>query len=104
MLNIFAHIPPNLPEELFETLYQKTGVKIERIVSKGHATPSSAWYDQDWDEWVILLQGSAVLQFADDVYYHLKPGDYCLIPAHRKHRVSQTDSTIETVWLAIHLH
>lgn len=102
--NIFANIPAALPEELFETLFQKAGVHIERIVSKGHATPEQEWYDQEGDEWVILLQGSATLLFENGKCCHLMPGDYMLIPAHTRHRVSSTHPTNESIWLAVHIH
>jgi cupin 2 domain-containing protein len=32
----------------------------------------------------------------------LRPGDYLLIPAYRRHRVEWTDPTQPTVWLALH--
>lgn len=100
--NIFANIPRVLPEELFETLFQKPGVKIERIVSKGHVTPEDEWYDQAWDEWVILLQGSATIKFENTTPVNLTPGDYCIIPAHTRHCVTRTESEPETIWLAVH--
>lgn len=103
--NLFANIPNDLPNELFECLASSDSdqVKIERIISRGHTTPAGEWYDQAWHEWVILLQGEASLEFeqqADPV--HLKKGDYLLIKAHQKHRVSFTSSDEEVVWLAVH--
>ena len=59
--NIFADIPKQLPEELFECLLKRDNIIIERIVSNGQITPSGQWYDQTGDEWVILLQGEATL-------------------------------------------
>ncbi len=53
--NIFSRIPASIPDEIFETIVQNENVKIERIISDGHATPEDSWYDQDHDEWVILL-------------------------------------------------
>lgn len=102
--NIFAAIPETLPEELFETLLLKPNLRIERIVSKGHTTPETVWYDQAWDEWVLLLQGGATLWFENNRQINLITGDYYLIPAHAKHRVSHTTSDPETIWLALHLH
>lgn len=101
--NIFSNIPADLPEELFETLFQKSGITVERIISKGHHTPEHEWYDQAWDEWILLLQGQATLLIENNQRILLKPGDYLLIPAHARHQVSSTDSNIETIWLAIHL-
>lgn len=101
--NIFSAIPAQLPNELFEPILKKSGIEIERIVSKGHVTVAGEWYDQDWDEWVLLLQGQATLAFqVDTETVHLKAGDYLLIPAHCRHRVEWTHPSVETIWLAIH--
>ncbi|MBU1659218.1 cupin domain-containing protein [bacterium] len=100
--NIFAQIPKQLKEELFEELISKDSFKVERIVSYGHSSPQSGWYDQEGDEWVILLQGEAVLSFENSENLRLKSGDYINIPAHTKHRVSWTLPQTKTVWLAIH--
>lgn len=80
------------------------GFKLERIVSAGHSTPEGEWYDQDRDEWVILLTGSAGLSFeGEDGIRAMKPGDYVLIPAHTRHRVEWTDRHEKTVWLVLHI-
>ena len=100
--NIFALIPKQLNEELFEELVSKDGLKIERIVSKGHITTEFEWYEQRSDEWVILLKGEAVLSFFDEDDVRLKVGDYINIPALKKHKVSWTKPNAETVWLAVH--
>jgi cupin 2 domain-containing protein len=90
---------------LFQTLTQNQHVKIERIISKGQASPADFWYDQTYSEWVLLLQGQARLQFAQEsTIITLKAGDYLLIPAHEKHRVDWTDPASENIWLAIHLY
>ena len=102
MLNLFANIPAELPDELFETVTESSSVKIERIVSRGHITPAGDWYDQEQDEWVILLQGEARLAFADRAEeLTLQPGDYLLIKAHEKHRVTFTPTDQDTIWLAV---
>ncbi len=102
--NIFANIPADLPEELVETLAQIGKVRVERIVSRGHCSPGGFWYDQDSDEWVIVLAGAAALLFeGDDEPTQLTPGDYVHIPAHRKHRVEWTDQSVDTIWLAVHI-
>jgi cupin 2 domain-containing protein len=101
--SIFEKIPKNIPEELIETILETEEVKIERIVSKGHASPSGFWYDQDRNETVFLLRGSAGLLFEDkDDVLVMRPGDRVDIPAHARHRVEWTDPDQETVWLAIH--
>ncbi|MEN8264318.1 MAG: cupin domain-containing protein [Nitrospirota bacterium] len=101
--NIFKNIPAALPEELIDIISWKNNVKIERIVSRGHSSPDTFWYDQQHDEYVILLKGKAGLLFQDraDVVV-LTPGDYINIPAHVKHCVEWTSRDEETVWLAIH--
>ncbi|HXH72993.1 MAG TPA: cupin domain-containing protein [Mariprofundaceae bacterium] len=103
--NIFEAIPADLPEELVQILLENRGVRIERIVSRGHASPAGFWYDQPDDEWVLLLTGSAGIQFEGEaVVRELGPGDHLLIPAHRRHRVVWTDADGDTVWLAVFFH
>lgn len=99
--NIFDNIPSNIPEEIIETLIDSDGRKVERIISKGHVSPKDFWYDQDKNEFVILLKGSAKLLFENDEQIILSAGDYINIPAHKIHRVEWTDSKIETIWFAI---
>lgn len=102
--NIFANIPRQLPEELFESILKRDYVHIERIISRGHVTPTGQWYAQTGDEWVILLQGQATIVYENDpAALTLSMGDYVLIPAHTRHRVVWTTPDIDTVWLAIHL-
>ncbi|MEN8171238.1 MAG: cupin domain-containing protein [Pseudomonadota bacterium] len=101
--NLFQDIPESLPQEILETLLQRDGLRLERIVSDGHATAEGEWYDQEWDEWVILLSGSATLLFENGESRQLIPGDYLLIPAHCRHRVEATDQQEKSVWLALHL-
>ena len=99
--NLFAELPTELPEELFTTLVAASDVRIERIVSQGHASPADFWYDQPQDEWVMVLKGAARLRF-EDQSIELKPGDFLTIAAHRKHRVEWTTDAEPTVWLAVH--
>jgi len=101
--SLFESIPSELPEELFDTISSTDNVKIERIVSRGHASPEGFWYDQEKNEFVLVLRGSAGLKLEneDDIIV-LKAGDYINIEAHVKHRVEWTDSTCETIWLAVH--
>ena len=100
--NIYSSIPAGIPKELFEDILITDRFKIKRIMSKGHASPEGFWYNQDENEWVILLKGKAGLLFeGGDGVVELAPGDYINIPAHLKHRVEWTDPDIETVWLAI---
>ena len=101
MNNIFAALPDNLDAEVFEDIVRSPSTRIERIISKGHTSPESGWYDQDENEWVIVLQGAAKLEFADRGEVSLSPGDYINIPAHQQHRVSWSDPEQTTIWLAI---
>lgn len=102
MTNIFD-LPSSLPNhELFESLVSADNILIERIISTGQTTPPGEWYDQDRDEWVILLQGSASLAYADGTDITLTTGDYLFIPAHQKHRVEYTSSEPPCIWLAVH--
>jgi cupin 2 domain-containing protein len=98
--NLFADIPQHLPEELVHTLIQAAGVRIERIVSHGQASPADFWYDQPQNEWVIVLKGAARLTFEGETV-EMKPGDFVNIPAHKKHRVDWTTPDEPTVWLAV---
>jgi len=101
--NIFKHIPDDMKEELTEVLLETKAVKIERIVSRGHSSPPGYWYDQESNEYVMLLQGSAGLLFEgqDDITI-IGPGDSVNIPAHVRHRVEWTDQTEDTIWIAVY--
>ncbi len=100
--NIYAGIPEHLPEELIEEISGGKQFRVERIVSKGHASAPGFWYEQDSDEWVILLAGAARLLFADcDKPVSLEAGDYLLIPAMSRHRVEWTHPDQPTIWLAV---
>jgi len=102
MKNIFTDIPDKLPNELIETLVKTSAVQIKRIVSMGHITPEDDWYDQDTNEFVVLLKGAARLEFMDGRSTTLGAGDWLQIPAHEKHKVAWTAVDVETIWLAIH--
>jgi len=100
--NIFESIPENLDDEIIEFLVQNEKIKIERIISKGHTSPATGWYDQETDEWVLVLKGAAILAFENGRELNIETGDHVNIPAHTKHRVKWTDPDRETVWLAVH--
>ncbi len=99
--NLFANLLTSLPDELFTALLQAPGVRIERIVSHGHQSPNGFWCDQPTNEWVLVLQGAAKIEFEDGTL-EMQPGDYVDIPAHRKHRVAWTTPNEPTIWLAVH--
>lgn len=101
--NLFAAVPEALAEEHVSALVVQPGIRIERIVSTGQASPPGFWYDQEEDEWVVLLAGRAAVTFAGEAAPRaLEPGSYLHIPAHVRHRVDCTSSTPPAVWLAVH--
>ena len=87
--------------EVFTSLYEKAGVKIERIDSYGQASPEGFWYDQPQDEWVLLIRGEAVLQIAGQDEVRLQGGDHLTLPANVRHRVSEVSE--DAMWLAVHV-
>ncbi|HWB07667.1 MAG TPA: cupin domain-containing protein [Gemmataceae bacterium] len=95
-----ASLPAYLPDELFTTLLDSAGVRIERIVSPGHASPEGFWYDQSQHEWIVVLKGAAKLRFEDESI-EMRTGDFVNIPAHKKHRVEWTTPDEPTIWLAV---
>ena len=101
LTNLFADLPPHLPDELVQTLRAAPNIRIERIVSHGHASPEGFWCDQDQHEWVVVLKGAVRLRFKDRSM-EMKPGDFIDIPAHTKHRVEWTTPDEPTIWLAVH--
>jgi len=100
---LFGDVPVDLAEELVETLAEGAGCRIERIVSCGQASPVGFWYDQEWDEWVVVLRGAGRLVFdGGGEPVEMSVGDWIHIPAHEKHRVEWTSPDEATVWLAVH--
>ena len=100
MKNIFDDLPQHLPKEVVQTLIEAADVRIERIISRGHASAADFWYDDPQHEWVIVLTGAARLQFEDRMI-EMKPGDFINIPAFKKHRVDWTTPAEPTVWLGV---
>ena len=88
-------------DEFFNTILKKGNLKIERIVSKPFFNSDAHWYDQESDEWVLLLSGTAKIEFEDEIKT-LISGNYLFIPSHKKHRVIDTRGTSPCIWLAIH--
>ncbi|QJD80398.1 cupin domain-containing protein [Spirosoma rhododendri] len=94
--------PAVLPEELVDDLLRGQSFRVERIVSRGHASPDDFWYDQDEAEWVLVVQGEARLRLETDAEpIELKAGSYINLPAHARHRVEWTHPDVDTIWLAI---
>ncbi len=98
--NIFTPLPPASSAEIIETLHAVGSTRIERIVSHGQASAPSYWYDQEQDEWVLVLRGEATLQLEPGGRVELRAGDHLVIPKHCRHRVERT--TAETLWLAVY--
>jgi cupin 2 domain-containing protein len=99
--NLFANPPELSRSEQALSLFENPSVKIQRIVSQSYSSPPGFWYDQDEDEWVIVLRGDATLEFERQEFVRMKEGDYVTIPRHVKHRVHQTGP--ETIWLAVRI-
>jgi cupin 2 domain-containing protein len=99
--NFFAAGRPVKGAEEFSELYKTSAVRIERIRSHAHSSPDGFWYDQDEDEWVVVLRGAATLEFAGGELVEMNEGDYLLIPRRMRHRIRKTSE--ETIWLAVHL-
>ncbi|CAG4892808.1 cupin domain-containing protein [Paraburkholderia saeva] len=104
LLDVAGHVASG---ERFDTLVDRTGLRIERIISTGQASPPDFWYDSPHEEWVLLIAGAAALEFETPVEgiaqpHVMQPGDYVRIPAHCRHRVAWTHAGEPTFWLAVH--
>ena len=97
------HVPDALIDrdrEFFETLFTASGeIRVERIISHGQTTPEGEWYDQEQDEWVMVVEGTARIAYPDGSGISLAKGDYLFLPRHVRHRVAYTSAPC--VWLAI---
>jgi cupin 2 domain-containing protein len=101
-VNLLSQLPDAHAAEQVVTLLTRPGLRVERIVSLGQASPPGFWYDQAEGEWVLVLAGAARLQFVDEPEARLLgAGDSLDIAPHRRHRVDWTDPTTPTVWLAV---
>lgn len=101
MPNLFTDILNELPSEIFEDILSTSNIRIERILSHGHTSPEQGWYDQDENEWVLVLSGFGVIEFDDGRVITLNKGDYLNIKVHEKHKVQATAPNETTVWLAV---
>jgi cupin 2 domain-containing protein len=100
MQNFFKNIPSESPEEIIEILQSSGNTRIERIISYGQASPENFWYEQDENEWAIVLEGQAELEYPNGKVITMKPGDFVYIPRGEKHRVKSTSQEEKTIWLA----
>ena len=99
--NILKNLPDSAREEICTILHSTKNIRIEHIVSSGQTSPETGWYDQDEQEWVVLLEGDAQIEFEDSRIIHIYKGDYLLIEAHQKHKVIYTSTEPSCVWLAV---
>ncbi|MFZ9281433.1 MAG: Nif11 domain/cupin domain-containing protein [Prochlorococcaceae cyanobacterium] len=96
-----GELPPR-GEERISVLLETQQLRLERIHSHAAASPEGFWYEQREHEWVLLLQGSALVQLdGEPAPRSLSRGDQLLIPAGQKHRVVATDPDPGTIWLAL---
>ena len=100
-MSLLRDLPAAGHGEIVERLAGNKAVRIERIVSRGEASPEGFWYDQEEAEFVLVLAGAARLAFADGAEIALGPGDWIDVAPHRRHRVDWTDPDQPTVWLAV---
>lgn len=101
LCNLFGNIPENLDQEWIEELVRDRSVRIERIVSRGQSSPPDFWYDQEEDEWFMVVTGKARLKIEGQSELLLGPGDTLHLRAHIRHRVEWTDPQQDTIWLAV---
>ena len=101
-VSLFSEISSKLRDERIDELVASTGLRIERIVSTGQASPPGFWYDQPWSEWVVVLSGSAGLLIEGEAQAReLRVDDYLVLAPHQRHRVEWTDAHGPTAWLAV---
>ena len=101
--NLFAKLPAARRAEAFTDLLDRPGVRIERIVSRGQATPEDTPMVQQQDEWVVLLSGEAGIRVENSAEVMLRPGDHLTILGGQRHWVTYTAKDEPTVWLAVHV-
>lgn len=98
--NIFDEIPVDKSEEKFFEIFKDEKIKIEKIVSNGQKSPQDFWYEQEKSEFVLVMEGFAIVEF-EDFEVELKKGDCLNIKAYQKHRVKFTSLDETTIWFAV---
>ena len=98
IVNIYEMPPLPLTEEVTTILSKNENIRIERIISTGQV---SDWYNQDETEFVVLLEGKAVVEYENGTSVAMLKGDTLLIKPHEKHRVSYTSSEPPCIWLCV---
>lgn len=102
IINLLKYSQNSGNEEIFDQLFKNESIMIERIISAGQSSPPGFWYEQEHNEWVLLLQGDAVIGYQDGQVIDLQTGDYLFLPAGLAHRVEKTSLDPPCIWLAIH--
>jgi len=100
--NFLDLIPEQVHDEIFQNIINTGRLKIERIISHGQSSPETGWYDQEENEWVMVMEGEAIIEFEDHREVRLGKNDFLFLKSHRKHRVKWTTPDKKTIWLAIH--
>ena len=102
--NLFHDIPVGSNETIDTLLAGRGNATIERIVSHGGRAPAEGAFEQDWTEFVVLMQGEArLVALEPEETFDLKPGDWLEIPPKRWHYVAWTSRKPPAIWLAVHL-
>src|SRR5688500_8262078 len=93
--NLTSDLPDARDAERMEVVLEDLGargVRIERIVSGGQASPEGFWYDQEESEWVLVVAGAAALEVVETLgvaeTLRLEAGDWVLLPPRVRHRVA----------------
>lgn len=99
-MNIFEieKLPEIEEEEIVDILKENEDVKIERIISTGQV---SDWMVQEKREYVLLIQGNAVIEFNDKTV-EMKSGDTLFIEKRERHRVAYTGENPYCIWFCVH--
>ncbi len=98
--NILSNILVDKKNEQFFDIFKNENIRIETIVSNGQKSKKDFWYEQDENEFVMIVQGDAILEF-NDKEVKMSKGDYLIIEKHIRHRVKYTSQTQATIWLAV---
>ncbi|MGP1450731.1 MAG: cupin domain-containing protein [Wolinella sp.] len=85
--------------ELSSVLANSDGVKVVLIASSDNFLSDE--FLQAEDEWVVLLEGSAILRIGS-LETELRAGEWLFIPAHTPHQILSTSSSPQCKWLAVH--
>jgi cupin 2 domain-containing protein len=94
--NLYEGDYPAENNEVFSILFQNRTLKIESIRSS--LKTAGELYDQDQDEWVLLLKGEAQMEIIDEIR-SIRAGDYLFLPKHTPHRVISTSDN--ALWLGV---